>query len=339
VLVACVTALFVVLLGAVLWKAPFTVALTVIATLLAIAVNHAVEWLTARRCPRGGAIAVVMCGLLAMMAAIVLVVAPPAVKQAIALVQHAPALLERAQETHVYEVLNRRLDLDAQLRKVQAPELASSLATHALGVVSKAAEILAAVVTVFFVTLFMLLEGGGLVQAALREAVPERRDLYGRIVANVYRSLGGYLGGELILCLTNATVTTVYAAAVGLPYFLPLGVLSGVGTLIPFLGTTLTGTMLTLVALATGSPVLALVTLALYLVYQQFENNVLSPMVFRQTIRLNPLVCIVWVLLVAELWGLKGAVLAVPLLAVAQIILGELLAIRRQRLLDRPPPG
>jgi predicted PurR-regulated permease PerM len=98
------------------------------------------------------------------------------------------------------------------------------------------------------------------------------------------------------------------------------------------------GASVTLIALATGGIWKALATAIYFIAYGQLEGQILGPMVLRRTAHMNPLLTLLSVLFFVEVAGVTGAVLAVPLVATLQIILRELLAIRRARLnLDATP--
>jgi predicted PurR-regulated permease PerM len=72
------------------------------------------------------------------------------------------------------------------------------------------------------------------------------------VLAKAYTAVGGYLGGILFICSINASLTTAMLALIGAPYFLPLGLLSGFSSLVPYAGPIFTGAFITLVTLATG---------------------------------------------------------------------------------------
>ena len=107
--------------------------------------------------------------------------------------------------------------------------------------------------------------------------------------------------------------------------------LSGFSSLVPYAGPILSGGLITLVTLITGGAVKALITLGYFLLYGQLEGNVLGPFVFRRTVHLDPLITLLGVLFLAELLGIAGAVVAVPAVALGQIVIRELLAARRER--------
>ena len=88
----------------------------------------------------------------------------------------------------------------------------------------------------------MLIFGGRLVHAAVAEARPERRPVYEKVLEKIYQSIGGYLGGLTLICLVNATLTTTFLAIDGVPFFLPLGLLAGLSSLVPYAGPLVAGT-------------------------------------------------------------------------------------------------
>ncbi|NMO23213.1 AI-2E family transporter, partial [Pyxidicoccus fallax] len=186
-------------------------------------------------------------------------------------------------------------------------------------------------VTVFFLVGFMLAFGGPLLKRMLDLARPEYRLRYVRVLRNVYRATGGYLAGLTLICTINAGLTTTVLALLGVPYFLPLGILSGFSSMVPYAGPVIAGGFITLLTWATGGMWLALGVLAYFVLYGQLEGNVLAPLVFRRTVHVNPLIVLLAVLFCAELAGVVGAVVAVPVAAAAQIITREVLQFRQER--------
>src|SRR5207302_5084856 len=150
------------------------------------------------------------------------------------------------------------------------------------------------------------------------------------IVEKVYGSVGGYVGGVIGICSINATLTTAFLAITGMPFFLPLGILSGFSSAIPYAGPLVAGSSITLLALITGGPLKAVITGVYFILYGQLEGSVLSPLIFRHTVHINPLVTTLAILFMAEFMGLPGAVIAVPAAATAQILVWEILALRRE---------
>ena len=339
--VTVATTLFaVVAIGYAVLGARLALTVVAVATVLAVALNHAVELLARVRLGRRLAVTVVLLLLVALFVGFGFLFVPPTIAQVRALAQSVPGVIERLRETRLFEQLAAQVDLDQRFQELlgQAPGYAQQALDTALRAVSGILTVLGAALTIFVLLIFMLLFGPPLVRGLLDEAVPVRRERYERVLRNVYRSLGGYIGGLAIVVSVNAAVTTTFLAIIRVPYFLPLGVLSGLSSLIPLIGNTLAGVLITLIALLSGGLWRAVGTALYFVVYQQFENQVLGPLVYRQTVHLNPLVGLVALLVLTELAGIAGALAAVPIVAIAQVLLREALGFRREAL-GLPPSG
>ena len=191
--------------------------------------------------------------------------------------------------------------------------------------------------TVSVLVVFMLIFGGRLVRAMVAEARPEHVASYQTILGKIYQSIGGYLGGLALICTINATLTTSFLAIDGVPFFLPLGILSGMSSMVPYAGPAVVGTTIALIALITKGTWHGIAAGIYFITYGQLEGNILGPLVFRRTVHVNPLVTTLSILLLGEVAGVVGAVVAVPVVATLQIILREILQNRRDRAEDRPP--
>src|SRR6185503_251865 len=134
------------------------------------------------------------------------------------------------------------------------------------------------------------------------------------------------------ICLINATLTTTFLAIDGVPFFLPLGLLAGMSSMVPYAGPFVVGTLISLIALATEGMWHGIAAAIYFVVYGQLEGNVLGPLVFRRTVHVNPLVVTLSILFCGEFAGILGAIVAVPIVAALQIVLRELLRIRREQL-------
>ncbi len=315
--------------------------ITVASALLAVALNHAVEALERRGLKRGLSVAVVMLGLALVFAGLGFSVIPTAVDQIGQLIDRAPEFYEQLRGSALFLALDRRFDLDRRVVEffqsgTPIARQAVETSVAALGTVFRGAI---ALVTLLFSVTFMLLFGGRLIDGILAEAVPATRGRYERILDKVYRSIGGYLSGLALIAAINATLTSIFLAIVGVPFFLPLGILSGVGSLVPYVGALLAGALISLVAAASQGLWTGIGALAYYVAYQQIlENHILVPLVYKRTVQLNPLVTLLAVVFLGDAAGIVGAILAIPAVAVGQILLRELLLIRREHL-HVPPTG
>ena len=307
-----------------LFETQVALVLTLGGALAAVAMDHAVE-APAPRLGRSWAIAVVLCGLLVFWIALGLLLVPPIVSQGRALAAEAPALWRKLLGTPLFASLDARFHFADQLRD-SVPGAATALSTAVGGVVSALGGILAFV----FLAVFMLVFGRDLATAFFREVVsPAHRERAERIASNIYRAMGGYLGGLLGICAINATLTTVVLVILRTPFFLPLGIAAGASSLVPYAGPLVAGATVTLFVLVTGGVWKALAAAIYFILYGQLEGNVLAPLIYRRTVDVNPLVTLLAILFLAEFMGIAGAVLAVPVAAAAQILVREVLALRR----------
>ncbi|HZA49352.1 MAG TPA: AI-2E family transporter [Myxococcaceae bacterium] len=307
--------------------------LTVTSALIAVALNHGVKRLERWHVPRGVAIALAMMAVVAVLVALVWLVIPASVDQVKQLAQRAPALMESARSSPAWEWANEHARLEERITQwTQESGVARKAINPVFSVVGGMFAGVAALVTILFVVVFMLLYGGRAVRGLLAESLPRHRERYERVLRKLDGAIGGYLNGLMFIALANAVLTTTFLAIVRVPLFLALGIVSGVASVLPLVGAALAGALIALMALATRGPWVALAALAYVAAYQQFENHVLGPLVYRKTVRLNPLVTLLGVLFMAELGGVVGAVLAIPIISAAQIVVRELLLLRRERL-------
>lgn len=336
VLTVCFTILAVTALVDFLLHTQLALLLTLGAVMLAVALNHLVLALVRRRVRRGLAIALVSVGLLSLFVGLGFMLVPPAIIQARALAAEVPALWQKLQQTRFFLALDQRFHLHEQL--TQSGDKGAGAIAPMLSAIGGIVSALATLLTLTVLTLFVLIFGPDLAVAGLDLLPPEKRARAERVAMNIYRSVGGYVGGLLGICSINAVLTTTFLAIARMPFFLPLGILSGLSSLVPYAGPLLAGVTITVVALATGGAWKAAATAIYFILYGQLEGNVLAPTIYRRTAHVNPLVTTLAILFLAEFMGLPGAVIAVPLAAAGQIVLRELLAVRVEREAKGAPP-
>jgi predicted PurR-regulated permease PerM len=321
-----------------LWHTRVALLLTALGLLVAVPLDHTVRRLQQHGVRRRYAVIAVIVALIAILAAVIWIIVPVAIAQLGALTDAGPKLLDEIRHSDIYRVLSRHVDLDRVVESGKQdirehPEELAATAFNAMRVLGAAAG---GLIAVLVIASFMLVYGSSLVRWTLEMTLPEHRPRYRRAIEHIYDALGGYIAGAFALVCVNTLATTLFLMLLGVPYFLPLGLLSGLGSLVPILGVTISGLAIALVAAVSAGPWVGLAAVAYIAVYQQVENHLLEPLVFWRTVRLNPLLTVLAVLFLGELGGLAGAVLAVPALAVMKIVTGELLAIRAEQL-DLPP--
>jgi putative heme transporter len=311
-----------------------SITLVGLAIMIAIALDHGVDWLAAHRVPRPLAIVLVSVALVGLIVGFAFLLIPPAIDQGKELLQQVPQIVRSARRSAIFRTLDSRFHIarhvgDAEQR---LPDVLGDAATPILNAIGGILSGVGALVTVIFLVIFMLIFGGRLLRGLLAEARPQRLPMYKHVLGKIYQSIGGYLGGLAFICGVNATMTTTFLAIDRVPFFLPLGILAGTSSMVPYAGPLVMGTAITLIALVTKGFWHFIAAGIYFVLYGQFEGNFLSPFVFRRTVHVNPLITMLSILFLGEIAGVIGAVAAVPVIATAQIVIREILQTRREQL-------
>ncbi|HEX6699455.1 MAG TPA: AI-2E family transporter [Gaiellaceae bacterium] len=193
-----------------------------------------------------------------------------------------------------------------------------------------------ATVTIAFMTFFMLLEGPAWVERILGLAPTQSRARWHRILHDIYRTVGGYVTGNLFISLIAGTATTIVLLALGVPFAVALGLIVAILDLIPLAGATLAAIIVGLVAFL-HSIVAGIVVITFFIVYQQIENHLLQPVVYGRTVQLSPLAVLISVLIGAELAGVLGALGAIPVAGAIQVLVVDWNRTRRAKLVEPAP--
>jgi predicted PurR-regulated permease PerM len=187
-----------------------------------------------------------------------------------------------------------------------------------------AVYVLAALILVAFL-MFFLLKDGDRMWAWLLDRVPARRraqvDGAGR---TAWDTLGNYVRGVVVVALIDAVGIGAALLILGVPLWVSLTLLTFVGAFIPLLGATVSGAVAVLVTLVTNGPTDAVIVLVVVLVVQQVEGNLLQPLVMGRALRLHPAAILVAVTAGGLLYGIPGALLAVPVMAMTYRVLEHL---------------
>jgi predicted PurR-regulated permease PerM len=203
----------------------------------------------------------------------------------------------------------------------------------ALSVTKSVITIVVGVVTIAFLTFFMLLEGPRWMDRLYGLLPEESRPRWRNVGDQIYGTVGGYVTGNLLISLIAGGLTTLVLLIMGVPYAVALGLLVAILDLIPLAGATLAllvvGAVAFLHSIAAG-----IVVVAFFIVYQQIENHLLQPLVYGRTVQLSPLVVLISVLIGAELAGILGALGAIPVAGALQVLVVDWLQHRRARRIE-----
>lgn len=306
---------------------------TLVALFLAMALNPAVDWLQSHGLRRRGlATAIASVAVIAVIAGIGALIIPTLVQQLTDLVHAAPAYVRDLTKGRgplgfletKYHVVERVQDAV----KGKGSASFAGGASAALNVTRSVVTFIAAVVTITFLTFFMLLEGKHWRDRVIGLLPPESRPRWEGIAHGIYRTVGGYVSGNLFISLIAGVATTLLLLALGVPYALALGLVVAILDLIPLAGATLGAIIVTLIGL-TESVTTGIVLAVYFTVYQQLENHVLQPVIYGHTVRLSPLAILISVLVGAEVAGVLGALAAIPIAGTVHILVDDQISRRR----------
>ena len=185
-----------------------------------------------------------------------------------------------------------------------------------------------ATLTILFMTFFMLLEGPNWLNRFFSLLMPASRTRWQAVGRDIYRTVGGYVTGNLVISLIAGTLTAIVLSIMDVPYAIALGFIVAILDLIPLAGATIAAIIVGAVAFI-HSITAGIVVVVFFLVYQQFENHLLQPVVYGRTVKLSPLAVLISVLIGAELAGVLGALAAIPVAGALQVIFLDWLRHRR----------
>jgi predicted PurR-regulated permease PerM len=131
---------------------------------------------------------------------------------------------------------------------------------------------------------------------------------------------GNYISGNILISVILTVVITIVMMMLGIPYALPLGVFAGVMDLLPIAGSII-GAVPAIVIAFSLSPAKGVILLVVHLLYQQFENSVVSPMVYKKTLSISPVLSFLSVIIGASLFGVVGAFVALPVASSIPVII------------------
>jgi predicted PurR-regulated permease PerM len=318
----------------VIWIARHVLTWIAISLFLALALNPLVDWLQRRGLKRRGAAAAI-----AYLLAIVFLVAigftfvPTLVSQVNDFVQKLP--------DYAHDVTHGRGRLGFLETKYHIQERVQNavknggatkvlgLSGVALSVAKGVITIVVAAVTIIFMTFFMLLEGPLWIERFYRLLPSASQPRWRKVGDEIYRTVGGYVTGNLLISLIAGTLTTVVLLIMGVPYAVALGLIVAILDLIPLAGATIAAILIGIVAFLHSVPA-GIVVVVFFILYQQVENHLLQPVIYGRTVQLSPLTVLISILVGAELAGIIGALAAIPVAGSIQVIVNDWLEHRHE---------
>jgi predicted PurR-regulated permease PerM len=305
-----------------------------IAVFLSLALNPAVESMERRGLRRGYAAAIVFLLTVAAITGLGFLLIPPLVEQVVEFVEAVPDIIDDLVAGRgplgflqdEYEIVDRVRDA------IETQGVGGVLGVTGAGLAVARGVITAIVgiLTIAFLTFFMLLDGKRMVGRFYDFLPTTARPRWERVGTEIYRTIGGYVTGNVAISVIAGIASAIMLFLLGSDYAIALAVLVALLDLIPLAGATVAAILVSTVVFVELGWVRGLIIVAFFVIYQQLENHVLQPVIYGRTVALSPLVVLIAVLIGAELAGVLGALAAIPVAGIVQAVGREFLRYRRE---------
>jgi predicted PurR-regulated permease PerM len=312
--------------------------LLIIALVLALPLEASATRLQRRGVPRPIGALLALVAILGAVGLVLAVAIPPFITELQRFADELPQLVDQlraqlgeavgAKPGHTGQSLQRSLQ-----NVLDDPQgLLGPIAQIGLGVAGAVATIVVVIMAAFYVAV----NPKPLIDGVLRLFPPERREWVAEGMTDIRGAWIGWLYGVAVDMLVTGVLLYIGLTLVGLDFALVFAVLSALFVVVPYFGSVAGGIPPVLFALAEHGPTTALITLGVYVLVQQIEGNVIIPLVMSRAVSLHPAVVLVGVVLVGELLGFVGLIVAVPIISATVILVRELWVRRVEG--DTPAP-
>lgn len=285
-----------------------------VALIFMSALSPTIEFLSEKKIPKPLAIALVYILILGILISLLTISFTPLIEQTANLISILPNIIND---------LLRLGNIDPNVIKTQLPDLSKELFSISKSIFDN----FITVILLLVLTFYLLLERENLEKRAATLFVGKEERVK-KLLMEIEEKLGAWLRGQLFLSLIVGITSYIGLTVLQVPYALPLAIWSGLLEVAPVIGPIIASIPAILIGL-TISPVLGGGVAAMYFVIQQLENHVIVPKVMERAVGLNPLVVILAIAVGGRLLGIGGALLAVPIVVVVQIIVMDILLERK----------
>ena len=307
-----------------LWR---IVSYLLVALFFAVVLTPAVDFLQHRvKMRRGVATLIVFLLGLVALTGLIYAFVRPIVDQGQKFSDNLPEMIDDAQEGkgRIGELITK-YDLEEKFNdnREAIDEQINSAGSKGVTIVGTVFSGIIAAVTVMVLTILLLLGGPDLSRSFLAILPERRRERVRRVATDASLAVSGYMFGNVVISILAGIAAYVFMRIAGIPYPEVLALWVAFADLIPLVGATLGAIPPVLVGFLHSTPV-GIAAIIFFVLYQQFENNVLQVTVMARTVKINPLGILVSVLIGVEVFGLLGALLAIPVAGVIQVVVRDL---------------
>jgi predicted PurR-regulated permease PerM len=332
-----ITLLLVLVVGYLLIQIQFVLVLVLLSLVFATVIQTPVDALERRHFPRPLAILLVYIGIIGAFTVLFVLLSPAIREQAVAFREQAPQSLAELRSAWLssgnallagpgQQLLSRGIafiDSPSQAQGVNVPQGA------ALGLLTGLGGGIIGLLTVLVISFYYLMERSWIRRIILLDSPPETRIRVSRIWDEVEQKVGDWLRGQLTLCLVIGVTATIGYAVMGIQFWPLLGLWAGITEIIPILGPWLGGVPAVFIALTQGWEK-GILVIGFVVLLQLMENTILVPRIMRGAVGLTPLTVFIAILAGTEFAGIAGALLAIPIAAVIQVMLSHYTEARRE---------
>lgn len=299
-----------------------------IALFLAVALHPLVQTMVRRRLKRVWAALLAILAVIVVFGGITGLIATPLISQGVNLVQNAPTIIAQISQTPWLHALDAKYHFLNNLKQsTESTALrAIGIGVPGVSIVGKVAGGLTSAVVILLVTFFILVDGPETWQRMLHLLKPEQQARFDRLGTQMSHAISGFVNGNLLISLIAGAFALLVFLILRVPYAFALAALVALLDLIPLIGTAIATIAVAIVAFTKGVLV-GIVVVILLLTYQFIEAHFIQPAVYSRTISLSALLIILASVVGAELGGVIGIVLAIPVAAVLQILVVEFITI------------
>jgi predicted PurR-regulated permease PerM len=304
-----------------------------VSLILSSAIDPWVDWLQARKIPRGISALLIYLFVFSIIGSVVYLIIPPIMEQVRELLSQYPEISNYFSSG--YEVLKEWSVRDGLLGDVIASRNGTGefIATIE-SFLSKISGFIGGLLTFFLVmvmTFYMTVEEGAMKKIVWSLAPAEHQVRIMGLVNKMQKMIGLWLRGQMILSLIIAVLIYVGLSILGIKYALVLAMIAGLTEFVPYLGPILAAVPAIFLAFAQSGFMLALITMILYYIIQVVENNIIVPKLMQKVVGLNPIISLAVLLIGLKIAGVAGAVLAIPTATAISVIVKDLFNAKAER--------
>ncbi len=294
-----------------------------LALFIAVGLEPLVALLNRHRVRRGFAVLIVTLVALGAVSGLLAAAIPPLVNETSDFVRLAPHYLQDLNDKSSFlGNLNKHFHLVAHLKSSLSHGGLSSIASGVVGAGKVVVDLLGAFLIVLVLTIYFLADMPRVTRTIYHLVPRSRRARAGLLIDEMFARVGGYVLGNVITSVIAGVGTLIWLEIFSVPYPLLLAVLVGFLDLIPIVGSTVGGIIVSLVALTVSVPI-AVATAIFYIVYRNLEDYLITPKVMNRTVKVSGLVTVIAVIVGGALLGIIGALIAIPIAAAIKLVLDE----------------